>query len=123
MKRAGSLLESFRYALAGLRYAFTTQRNIKVQSTVAAIVLIAALVLRIPLDHLAVLVLTIGLVLSMEMVNTVFETLVDLVSPEYHPLAKIAKDVGAAAVVTTAIAAVIVGLLLLAPPLLDLIRR
>ena len=66
----------------------------------------------------AVLVLTISLVFFAEMVNTVVEAIVDLVTPEYHPLAKVAKDVSAGAVLVTAMAAVVVGLLILGPPLL-----
>ena len=68
----------------------------------------------------AVLVLTIALVFFAEMVNTVVEAIVDLVTPEYHPLAKVAKDVSAGAVLVTAMAAVVVGLLILGPPLLIL---
>lgn len=120
-QRAGSLLESFRYAFAGLRYAFTTQRNIRVQSTIGGLALVASVLLKIPLHEVAILALVSGLVISLEMVNTVFETIVDLVSPEYHPLAKIAKDVGAAAVITTAITSILVGLLLLGPPLFSAI--
>jgi undecaprenol kinase/diacylglycerol kinase (ATP) len=66
----------------------------------------------------AVLALTIALVFFAEMVNTVTEAAIDLVTEEYHPLAKVAKDVSAGAVLVTALAAVVVGLLILGPPLL-----
>jgi len=62
-------------------------------------------------------VLTIGVVLVSEMLNTVAETLVDLVSPGYHPLAKVVKDVTAGAVLLAAIISIAVGLLVLGPPL------
>ena len=68
--------------------------------------------------ELAILLLTIGFVLVLEALNTALEALVDLASPEYHPLAKIAKDVAAAAVLIAAITAVLVGLVLLLPRLL-----
>ena len=68
-----------------------------------------------------VLTLTIAIVLAAEGINTALEAVVDLASPDYHPLAKIAKDVGAGTVLLTAIAAVIVGLLLFLPRLLPLV--
>jgi undecaprenol kinase/diacylglycerol kinase (ATP) len=62
-----------------------------------------------------ILVISIALVMAMEMVNTAIEAIVDLVSPNYHPLAKVAKDVAAGCVLVTAIASVIVGVLLFYP--------
>jgi diacylglycerol kinase len=96
-----------------------TQRNTRVHLTAAAAVV--ALGLWLDLSHIqwAVLTLTIGFVLVSEMLNTVAETLVDLTSPDYHPLAKVVKDVTAGAVLLTAIISVIVGLLVLGPPLWD----
>jgi diacylglycerol kinase len=84
---------------------------------VASAVTIAGLWVGLSADQWAVLALTSGLVLLGEMVNTVMEKLVDLVCPDYHPLAKIVKDVMAGAVLLAAIVAVIVGLLVLGPPL------
>lgn len=117
--RSRNFLESFRFACSGLWYALRTQRNTRIHLTVAAAVV--ALGLWLALSHVqwAVLTLTIGLVLVSEMLNTVAETLVDLTSPDYHPLAKVVKDVMAGAVLLTAIISVIVGLLVLGPPLWD----
>jgi len=117
--RSRNFLESFRFACSGLWYALRTQRNTRIHLTVAAAVV--ALGLWLALSHIqwAVLTLTIGLVLVSEMLNTVAETLVDLASPDYHPLAKVVKDVMAGAVLLTAIISVIVGLLVLGPPLWD----
>ncbi len=123
MKRAGSLFESFTYAFAGLRYAFGTQRNIRVQSTAALVAVVLGILLGLSTLEWAVLVLTMTGVIVAEMINTVFETLVDLVTQEYHELAKIAKDVGAAAVIMTAMAAVVVGSLLFIPKILALFGR
>jgi diacylglycerol kinase len=64
-----------------------------------------------------VLILTIAMVFSAEFINTAIETVVDLASPEIHPLAKIGKDVGAGAVLVAALAAILIGLLILGPPL------
>jgi len=114
----GSLLQSFRYAFAGLWYALRTQRNARIHLLAAVAVTAMGLWLRLDAVWWAVLVLTISLVFFAEMVNTVVEAIVDLVTPEYHPLAKVAKDVSAGAVLVTAMAAVVVGLLILGPPLL-----
>jgi diacylglycerol kinase len=67
----------------------------------------------------ALLVLAIGLVWSAEFVNTALEAAVDLASPDLHPVARIGKDVGAAAVLVASAAAAVIGLLILGPPLLD----
>jgi diacylglycerol kinase len=117
--RSRNFLESFRFACSGLWYALRTQRNTRVHLTAAAAVI--GLGLWLDLSHIqwAVLTLTIGFVLVSEMLNTVAETLVDLTSPDYHPLAKVVKDVTAGAVLLTAIISVIVGLLVLGPPLWD----
>ncbi|HIE39328.1 MAG TPA: diacylglycerol kinase family protein [Anaerolineales bacterium] len=115
--RSRDLVESFRYAFAGLGYALRTQRNTRIHLTIAAFVVVLGLWLRLSLTQWAVLALTIGFVLVGEMLNTVAETLVDLVSPGYHPLAKVIKDVTAGAVLLTAIISVVVGLLVLGPPL------
>jgi diacylglycerol kinase len=116
--RSRNLLESFRCAFAGLGYALRTQRNTRVHLIIAAIVIALGLWLDLSFTQWSVLMLTIGFVLVGEMLNTVAETLVDLVSPGYHPLAGVIKDVTAGAVLLTAIISVVVGLLVLGPPLL-----
>jgi len=113
-----SLLHSFRYAFAGFWYALRTQRNVRIHLLAAVAVTAMGLWLCLDAVRWAVLVLTIALVFFAEMVNTVVEAIVDLSAAEYHPLAKVAKDVSAGAVLVTAMAAVVVGLLILGPPLL-----
>jgi diacylglycerol kinase len=115
--RSRNILESFRFAFSGLWYALRTQRNTRVHLAIAAVVVVLGLCLNLSYVQWAVLTLTIGFVLVSEMLNTVAETLVDLVSPGYHPLAKVVKDVTAGAVLLTAIISVVVGLLVLGPPL------
>jgi diacylglycerol kinase len=112
-----NLIEAFRFALSGLWYTLRTQRNMRIHLAVASCVTILGLWLKLPADQWAVLALTSGLVLVSEMTNTVIENFVDLVCPDYHPLAKIVKDVMAGAVVLAAIVAIVVGLLILGPPL------
>jgi len=114
-----NIVEAFRFAFSGLWYTLRTQRNMRVHLAIVSGVTVLGLWLRLPADQWAVLALTSGLVLVSEMANTVIEKLVDLVCPDYHPLAKIVKDVMAGAVVLAATVAVIVGLLILGPPLWD----
>ena len=112
-----NLLEGFGFAFAGLWYALRTQRNVRIHLSIAAAAIALGLWLGLSPDRWAVLVLTIGFVLVSEVMNTALEKLVDLVSPGYHPLAKVVKDVMAGGVLLTAMIAVIVGLLVLGPPL------
>jgi diacylglycerol kinase (ATP) len=116
-KVAHNLLVSFQYAGAGLRYAFLTQRNFRIHVGIATFALSTALWLALPPVELAVIGLTNGLVLTMELLNTALEAVVDLtVQQNYHELAKIAKDCAAGAVLISAFAAIIVaGFLLIAP--------
>lgn len=115
--RSRNILDSFRFAFVGLWYALRTQRNTRIHLSIAAAVVVVGLCLNLSHVQWAVLTLTIGFVLVSEMLNTVAETLVDLVSPGYHPLAKVVKDVTAGAVLLTAIVSIVVGLLVLGPPL------
>ncbi len=117
ISRAPSLWHSFRFAAEGMWYAVRTQRNLRIHFGAAAIVMTLAVWLHVSRFAWAVLVLLIGLVLAAELINTVVEAVVDLISPDFHPLAKIAKDVAAAAVLTVSVTAVVVGLFLLGPPL------
>lgn len=115
--RSRNIVESFRFAFSGLGYALRTQRNTHIHLTIATGAVALGLWLGLSSTQWAVLALTIGFVLVSEMLNTVAETLMDLISPGYHPLVKVIKDVTAGAVLLTAVISVIVGLLVLGPPL------
>ncbi|MFN4065880.1 MAG: diacylglycerol kinase [Thermosynechococcus sp.] len=115
---AVSLLNSFRYAWAGIVYAFQTQRNFRIHTAVGLSAIALSGLLKLPPVEVAVIVLTIGLVMGLELLNTALEAVVDLtVGKEYHDLARIAKDCAAGAVLLSAIAAVGVAMALLVPPL------
>ncbi len=116
--RNGNLWASFKYAGEGLFYAIRTQRNFRIHLVMAVIVVAMGARLRLPGTSWAILVSMIGLVLVTEMINTAAEALVDLASPDYHPLAKLVKDVAAGAVLVIALTSVVVGLIILGPPLL-----
>jgi diacylglycerol kinase (ATP) len=111
-------IASFRYAFQGWWYVLRTQRNAWIHAIASSLVFVLAAWLRLPATEWAILILVIALVWSAEFLNTAIEAVVDLASPVHHPLAKVGKDVGAAAVLIAAGAAVLIGLLILGPPLL-----
>jgi diacylglycerol kinase len=116
-RRSASRLASFRYAYAGCRHVLRTQHNSWIHAACTVAVVGLGLWLGLGRVEWAVLTLTIGLVWTAELVNTAVEAVVDLTSPQIHPLAKVAKDAAAGAVLVAALAAVVVGLLVLGPPL------
>lgn len=117
MRQLGRIARSFTFAFAGLAYLARTQSNFWVHLMAALLVAVLAALLGLRGADLAVLALAIGLVLVLEALNTALEALVDLASPEIHPLARVAKDVAAAAVLLAAATAVAVGLAVLLPRL------
>jgi len=114
---------SFGHAARGWTYVMRTQQNTWVHALAAVVVFLLGLWLRLPPRDWAVIVLTVTMVFAAEFVNTAIEAVVDMASPARHPLAKVGKDVGAAAVLIAALAAIIVGLLILGPPLLERLRE
>jgi len=116
-------IAGFGYAFHGLWYALRTQRNARVHLGIAVVVTIAGILLRISAIEFAILYLAITGVFIAEMFNTVCELCVDLAQPEYHPLARVAKDVAAGAVLLSAILAVVIGIFVLGPHLWILLRR
>lgn len=119
---APNLLVSFKYAWAGVRYAYVTQRNFRIHTFMGILVLSLGLMLHLPPVALAILALTSAFVMVLELLNTALESVVDLtVGQSYHELAKIAKDCAAGAVLISAIASVIIGSCLLVPPVLALV--
>lgn len=104
-----SFKKSFGFALQGFRYTLVTERNIRVMLGGAAFAVVMGLVLQLDLVSWAIVLLCIGCVLAAELMNTAIETVVDLVSPEYHPLAGHAKDIAAAAVYVLSFLVAVVG--------------
>lgn len=112
-----SRIRSFGYAFRGWWHVIQTQQNAWIHSIVTVAVIVVGIWLQLPARDWAVLLLTIAMVWAAEFFNTAIEAVVDLASPMHHPLAKVGKDVGAAAVLIAALAAIGVGLLILGPPL------
>lgn len=102
---------AFHYAFAGILYATRTQPNMRVHLTIAVMVLIATLVLRLDRLYVIAVILTISIVLALELLNTAIEAVVDLLTVAHHPLAKTAKDAAAGAVLVASIGALCIGYL------------
>ncbi len=111
---------SFTYPIKGLRYAYRNEQNLAFDIGMALVVSILAFVFELSRTEWAILLLTMGLVISCELINTAIEATVDLVTEEYHPLAKVAKDTAAAAVFVFAIVAVLVGIIIFVPKVIAL---
>jgi diacylglycerol kinase len=117
-----SRAQAFRNAFRGLWYVVRTQHNAWLHAFASILVLLMAWWLHVSTSDWAALLLTIALVWTAEFINTALEAVVDLASPQQHPLAKVGKDVGAAAVLIAALTSILVGLLILGPPLLEKIE-
>ncbi|MDZ8025559.1 MAG: diacylglycerol kinase family protein [Nostoc sp. SerVER01] len=121
-KVASNLFVSFKYAWAGITYSFQTQRNFRIHTSVCAMAIALSVYLHLRPVEIAVIGITSGLVLALELLNTAIESIVDLtVKQTYHELAKVAKDCAAGAVLVSALVAVLVAATLLLPPLVALI--
>lgn len=113
------IFRSFQFALRGVLWAFRAEQNLLIQTIGGVVALGLALVLQIPVSHVALLVLVITFVLVLELVNTAWERTLDLVHPGLSPAVKAIKDLLAAFVFIASLGALIVGILLLGPPLLE----
>ena len=115
---APNLFLSFKYAWAGVSYAFATQRNFRIHTFVGIFAVSMGAFLKVEAVEMAIIAMTCAIVMVLELINTAIEAVVDLtVKQSYHELAKIAKDCAAGAVLVSAIAAVIVAACILLPPL------
>jgi diacylglycerol kinase len=118
-----SFFNSLRHALRGIATAFRTERSFRIQSVVASLILV--LLTMIPLEswERAILILVVTLVLVLELVNSSLERLVDLAKPRLHSYAGEIKDVMAGAVLIASIGASILGLIIVGPHMLTILRR
>ena len=118
-KIAKDLPTSFLYAAKGIGYAFSTQRNFRIHVGFALGAFVLGVLLGLNKSDLAIMSLTATIVLIVELLNTAIESVVDLaIGKRFHPLAQIAKDCSAGAVLVDSISSVLIALLLLLPPLL-----
>ena len=115
-RRAPSILQSFNFAFEGIIHVLRTQRNMRIHFLIAIAVLLAALAVDVSKIELIVLLLSIAFVLIAEMINTAIEAAVDVASTSFDPMAKLAKDIAAGAVLIAAVNAVAVGYIVFSGP-------
>ena len=118
-RRPPSILESFNFAIEGIIHVLRTQRNMRIHFAIASAVLVAALAFDVSRLELIALLLAIAFVLIAEMVNTAIEAAVDVASTSFDPMAKLAKDIGAGAVLIAAVNAIAVGYLVFSGQVAD----
>ncbi len=106
------LIRSFHHALEGVIYATRTQRNLRIHFVMGSFVAVGMLALRLQRVYVVLLIILIALIIAFELLNTAIEAVVDLLTVAHHPLAKIAKDTAAGAVLVMAIGATLVGYLI-----------
>lgn len=122
-KRSKRLIDSFRYAISGICYTFKTERNFKIHIFATILVVLLASLFSVSRVEWLMLIIVIGMTLTLELVNTAVERVVNMLTTEYHPLAKIVKDVAAGAVFISSIISMIVGLCIFAPRLIELLTN
>lgn len=114
--------KSVGHALDGIEYAINHERNIKIEILFAIIASILGFILKISILEWIVIILLIAMIIALELINTAIERCVDLVTKDYHELAKVSKDMAAGAVLVASLFSVIVGLLIFLPKLIDIIK-
>ncbi len=114
--------KSFGYGFKGFVSAIKTEQNLLIELVIATIVIIVGILLKLSLLEFSIIALTIGFVIFAELVNTAIEYTVDMAMPEMHPLAKISKDVSAAAVLFASFISIVIGLLLFLPKIINLFK-
>ena len=113
------LLKSFKYAFTGLGKVFWEEQNFRLDLIIALVIMILAIYLEIKTWEFIILILIVSLVLILEIINTIFERLIDLLRPRIHQYVKDIKDMTAAAVFIGALASVLIGLLIFLPPIIN----
>lgn len=113
--RSRNIFEAFSFAFRGLKSILVREHNLRIQIIIGTLVVCTMFFFRIPALHMAVLVLAITLVITLEMINTSFELISDMIHPEYSEIIRNAKDIAAGAVLLANIGACIVGILILLP--------
>lgn len=124
MKKTGKnpLHKSFGYAFEGIFAGIRGERNMKIHCFTAVCVIVAGVLFHISVTEWCICLVLFGLILSLELVNTAIEAVVDLVTEDKKPLAKLAKDTAAGAVLIAAVMAAMAGLLIFVPKLVSFLK-
>lgn len=117
------LINSFKYAIEGIISSFKTERNMKIHVLAMIVVIALGLFFRLNKVEWCFIIIAIASVISAELFNTAIETVVDMVSPERNPKAKLAKDIAAGAVLVVAICAAIIGFIIVGPQIINVFSK
>ena len=115
-----NFLRSFKYAFEGILTGIKEEQNMKIHISIMILVIIFGIILKISKIEWIICIILFGLVISMELINTAIENVVDLITKEKNEQAKIAKDVAAGAVLVSAIASAIIGLIIFVPKVISI---
>ncbi|HEU5363463.1 MAG TPA: diacylglycerol kinase [Gaiellaceae bacterium] len=118
-RRAPTIIDSFNFAFEGIIHVLRTQRNLRIHFAIAFVVLVAALVVNVTKLELIALLISVTFVLIAEMLNSALEAAIDIATTSFDPMAKLAKDIAAGAVLIAAVNAVAVGYLVFAGKVAD----
>lgn len=113
---------SFKYSFEGIKYAFYNEVNIFVMMLAGIIAIFLGILLKLSYVECLVIILLIGVILSLELINTAIEAVVDLYTKEKNPLAKVAKDCASGAVSVMSVFAIILGIMIYLPRIIELLR-
>lgn len=117
------LINSFKYAMEGIKTAYQEEQNLRVHTFVAILVVIASFILKLSVIEFAICIILIGLVLMAEFFNTAIENMVDMITLEENIHAKKTKDVAAAGVLVFALCSSIIGIIIFLPKIITLINK
>lgn len=117
------LINSFKYAIEGIISSFKTERNMKIHVLAMIVVIALGLFFKLNKVEWCFIIIAIVSVISAELFNTAIETVVDMVSPERNPKAKLAKDIAAGAVLVVAIGAAIIGFIIFGPQIINVFNK
>lgn len=120
--KSKKFLNSFKYAFAGIASALKTEKNLKVHILIMILVIIFGIIFKINITEWCICIILFGLVISLELVNTAIEIVVDMITLEKNEKAKKAKDISASAVLISSISSAIIGLIIFIPKLLTLLK-
>ncbi len=123
MAKNKNFLNGLKIAFLGLQAAFKEERNFRIQFLIAVIIIILMIVCKLNPIEKSILLLTILVVLSLELINSQIEKFLDLIQPDHHPRVKIIKDFSAGAVLISAFGSIIIGVLIFMPYIINFIEK
>lgn len=118
MKKNSNFLESFVCAFKGIVYVFKNERNFKFHILFSTLVLLCSLFFKLSYIELSVILIMIAIVLTLEIINTIIENIMDFLCKDYNVNIKIIKDMASGAVLVSAFISIIVGLLIFVPKII-----